>query len=174
MRSDSIRRALRLINNALIIAAVTVAAIYLLRQCSDTGAPITPTDVDTVVYVDTVTVIKPMPRDSVVIRYETVTLPAIAPLSTAEAADSMAVTSDSATVQIPITRQEYGDSTYHLTVSGYHVAVDEISVFPRREVVTIKHPPKHWHLGVSVGYGMTPQGFQPAVALTLTYSILSF
>lgn len=174
MRGDTIRRAWRCISHALIIAAVTVAAIYLLRQCSDTGAPTPYTGADTAVYVDTVKVVKPVPRDSVVIRYETVTLPALTPPSVKQAVDSAAITTDSATVQIPITRHEYGDSTYHLTVSGYHVAVDEISVFPRREVVTIKHPPKHWHLGVSVGYGMTPQGFQPAVALTLTYSILSF
>lgn len=174
MRGDTIRRTLRRISHALIIAAVTVAAIYLLRQCSDTGAPTPSTGADTTVYVDTVKVIKPVPRDSVVIRYETVTLPAITPLSTAEAADSMAVTSDSATVQIPITRQEYGDSTYHLTVSGYHVAVDEISVFPRREVVKIREPPKRWHIGVSVGYGYTPRGMQPYIGVSITHSILSF
>ncbi len=174
MRGDTIRRALRRIGIALITAAVVVATIYLLRQCSDTGASVTPTGADTAVFVDTVRVVMPVPRDSVVIRYETVTLPAITPLSTTEDVDSTAATIDSATVQIPITRHEYGDSTYHLTVSGYHVAVDEISVFPRREVVKIREPPKRWHIGVSVGYGYTPRGMQPYIGVSITHSILSF
>lgn len=174
MRGDTIRRAWRCISHALIIAAVTVAAIYLYKGCSDTRAPTPSTDVDTAVFVDTVRVVKPVPRDSVVIRYETVTLPAIVPVSTTEDVDSTAATIDSATVQIPITRHEYGDSTYHLTVSGYHVAVDEINVFPRREVVKIREPPKRWHIGVSVGYGYTPRGMQPYIGVSITHSILSF
>lgn len=142
-------------------------------------------------FIDTLSNIDPTPVDSVPVRTDVVTLPiakekhpdkpifAENPIS-AEVIDSVAVAispenpPDSAKVEIPITQYEYGDSTYHLLVSGFHVSVDEMTVYPRREVVTIKKPPKRWHIGISAGYGFTPKGFQPTIAITATYSIFSF
>lgn len=81
---------------------------------------------------------------------------------------------DSVQVEIPIMRYEYSDSTYHLWVSGFRVNLEEISVFPTREVVTIKKPPKHWHLGPCAGLGFTRRGVEPFVGVSVMYSIFSF
>ena len=86
---------------------------------------------------------------------------------------------DSVEVEIPITHREYGDSTYHAWVSGYEPRLDSIFVFPtrEREVVTIKAPPdkkKRWGIGLYAGYGITPQGLQPSIGISLHYSLWNF
>ena len=145
------------------------------------------------VFVDTFSITAPEVVGVTPVRIDTVTLPVVAPkpnppqtsffkdnLIETEVVDSVAVPifsenpTDSAIVEIPITQHEYSDSTYHLLVSGFHVSVDELTIYPKREVVTIKQPPKRWHLGLSVGYGITPKGFEPMAAVTITYSLFSF
>ena len=81
---------------------------------------------------------------------------------------------DSAEVEIPITRNVYEDTLYRAVVSGYMASLDTLEIYSRREVVTVRQPPKRWHIGVSAGFGMTPRGFQPVIAATLTYSLYSF
>lgn len=142
-------------------------------------------------FIDSLSNFNPTPVDSIPVRKDIVTLPIAKekhpdkPICTenpisSEVVDSVAVAictenpPDSARVEIPITQYEYGDSTYHLLVSGFHVSVDEMTVYSRREVVTIKKPPKRWHIGISAGYGFTPKGFQPTIAITATYSLISF
>lgn len=81
---------------------------------------------------------------------------------------------DSAEVEIPITRNVYEDTLYRAVVSGYMASLDTLEIYSRREVLTVRQPPKRWHIGVSAGFGMTPRGFQPVIATTLTYSLYSF
>lgn len=104
--------------------------------------------------------------------------PAVAPPSSAVLSDSSdssdLCATDSAEVEIPITRNVYEDSLYRAVVSGYMASLDTLEIYSRREVVTVSRPPKRWHIGVSAGFGMTPRGFQPVVAATLTYSLYSF
>lgn len=143
------------------------------------------------VFIDTIPYIAPAPVDSTPIRTDIVLLP-IACKQTAsdsickpihkQAQDVDALpfavckeNHDSVYVQVPITQYTFEeDSVYNLKVSGFHVTLDEINVYQRREVVHIREPPKRWHLGLSVGYGYTPKGFQPTVGVTLTYSLWSF
>lgn len=145
-------------------------------------------DVDTVsvrTETDTVTFKRPAPAKSLPAETVTARLSLAAPREprdsatgepeTADSADAVPdEPPDSASVEIPITRNVYEDSLYRLAVSGYMVSVDELEIYPRREIVTVTRPPKRWHLGVSVGYGLTPRGFQPVVGATLTYSLISF
>ena len=84
---------------------------------------------------------------------------------------------DSVAVEIPITQREYEGEEYHAWVSGYDPKLDSIFVFPRREVVTIKEPPKRqkrWGIGVFAGYGMTPHGFQPCAGVSINYNLWNF
>lgn len=135
------------------------------------------------VYVDTVRIVQPVARDSVVLRYIKVRVPR---------ADSVNDTlggryknsggtyknSDSAEVEIPITQKKYSDTTYTAWVSGFRPALDSIYVHPRREVVTVtntvRNKPKRWGVGVHAGYGVTPHGFQPYIGVGVNYSILNF
>lgn len=135
------------------------------------------------VYVDTVRIVQPVARDSVVLRYIKVRVPR---------ADSVNDTlggryknsggtyknSDSAEVEIPITQKKYSDTTYTAWVSGFRPALDSIHVHPRREVVTVtqtlRGKPKRWGVGVHAGYGVTPHGLQPYIGVGVNYSILDF
>lgn len=128
------------------------------------------------VYVDTVRIVQPVARDSVVVRYIKVRVPR------AEGGkDTLGggyKNTDSAEVVMPITQKRYSDSTYTAWVSGFRPALDSIHVHPRREMVTVTNTvrgkPKRWGVGIHAGYGMTPRGLQPYIGVGVNYSILAF
>lgn len=124
---------------------------------------------DTVEYVDTVPFYYPVPKDSVVIRYVTESLPV---------ADDKEVDfptkSDSVRVEIPITQKVYEGNQYKAYVSGYSQSLDSVFVYPITQVIRIGDEPKRWSIGLSVGYGITPKGFQPFVGLNATYNLFRF
>lgn len=162
---------------------------FILRESpTDTSGEVTKE-----VFIDTIPYVDLVPVDSTLAKVDIATLPTVRPQTkksnnsistsipietqatdTVDFAISIENPPDSATVAIPITQYEFSDSTYNLKVSGFHVSVDELTIYPRREVVTIKQPPKHWHVGVSAGYGFTPEGMQPYIGVSLTYSLFSF
>lgn len=109
---------------------------------------------DTTDYVDTIPYYYPVPKDSVVVRYETVKLP-IKKDACANKSDTCAASPDSVEVEIPITSKEYEDSLYHLWVSGYNVRLDSINVYSRLREIKIPVPVKRkrWGLGLQAGYG---------------------
>lgn len=81
---------------------------------------------------------------------------------------------DSVKIKLPIVQNVYEDADYKAYVSGVCPSLDSIFVYPRREIVTIKKPPKRWHIGPTVGYGYTPHGFEPFIGVSITYSLFSF
>lgn len=144
---------------------------------------------DRAVFVDTIPYYKPVPKDSIVIRYVTKRLPvrdekqckkdSTENKKIADVEDLLCKQEpkpDSTDVLIPITSKVYEDSTYRAVVSGYNVSLDEMLVFPKREVATIRPPvkPKRWSVGVQAGYGITPAGFQPYLGVGITCNIFSF
>ena len=115
---------------------------------------------DTTDYVDTIPFYYPLPKDSVVIRYETVKLPIKKDTCTAKG-DTCAFPIDSVEVEIPITSKEYEDSLYHLWVSGYNVRLDSINVYSRLREIKILVPAKrkYWGLSLQAGYGYPTGGY---------------
>ena len=87
---------------------------------------------------------------------------------------------DTTFVVLQRTQSEYADSLYHAWVSGYDPALDSIHVFTKTQYITttIQKPPKHWHVGISAGYGATIRDKQvflsPYLGVGLTYSLFSF
>lgn len=82
-----------------------------------------------------------------------------------------------AEMELPVIQRHYSDSTYEAWVSGpLDPRLDSVRVFARTVEITRREwkPPKHWHLGITAGYGYTPQGFQPYIGIGITYSILSW
>lgn len=141
------------------------------------------TDTTRVTVVDTVTYMKPVARDSVVVRYvrEKVAAdrdkPCCASLSLSKPLSEGVEVKDSAWVDVPIVQKRYEDSTYTAWVSGYEAKLDSIRVYARREVVTIKarDQPKRFVVSLNVGYGLTPQnGLQPYVGIGVGYKLFSF
>lgn len=143
-------------------------------------------DTTRVTVVDTIPYYKPVPRDSVVVRYELAKLPinkddkpCYASLSLSKPGDTTTLGADSVSVEIPITQKRYEDSTYTAWVSGYNPTLDSIYVYPRHETVTItntiRQKPRRWGIGVSAGYGYAPgKGMTPYIGVGLSYSLISF
>lgn len=130
------------------------------------------TDTTRVTVVDTVPYLKPVARDSVVVRYVTKKLPIVY--------DTVhPICIDSADVNIPITQKQYCDSTYTAWVSGYEPSLDSIRVYKKREMVTInkiiKEPPNRFVVSLNIGYGLTPcNGLQPYIGIGVGYKLFSF
>lgn len=154
------------------------------------GTTIAVTERDTTTYVDTIPYHHPVPKDSMVIKYVTRTLPKSGNNSVenipqigniqgdnipvfAEVADS-----DSATVAIPITQKRYEGNDYRAWVSGFEPSLDSIYVFPTTTVIHERSykPPNRWHLGITggFGYGFKSKHAEPYIGIGITYSLISF
>ena len=84
---------------------------------------------------------------------------------------------DSAIVELPIIQRHYADSTYEAWVSGpIDPRLDSLRVFAPATIITKREweSPKRWHVGPTLGFGYTPQGFHPFIGISITYSIISF
>jgi hypothetical protein len=167
----------------LYLGCAVIGALICLgttKSCSHTTADRDAMQViDSIVYVDTVKYFQPIPKDSVVLCYKVVKLPVADTTAVSDVeyvSASVDETADSASVIIPITQKVYEDSLYRAYVSGYDVALDSIFINSRTTVLTVtnKAKQKRFHIGVTAGYGLTPQGFQPYLGLGLSYSLFSF
>ena len=87
------------------------------------------------------------------------------------------------TTYLPLPREyvTYKDSMYTATISGYRPRLEELEVYPKKEIITIQTEKtitvpkiKRFGVGVQAGYGITPAGFQPYLGLGVSYNILAF
>lgn len=152
---------------------------------------------DTSTYIDTISYYQPVPKDSMVIKYVTRTLPVKRRDScTTNKTDTFlaenyaqnngenipplyaSVDSDSAAVAIPITQKRYENEDYRAYVSGYEPNLDSIFVFPKTTVIHERSykPPNKWHIGITggYGYGFKSKQAEPYIGIGITYSIISF
>lgn len=159
-----------------LIIMVSMALLY--RGCQKHDVPSSEKVIEIVydtipVFIDT-----PVPRDSTVIRYKTVTVPVY---DTIKFHHADTLSSDSVTVTLPITQKVYKDSTYEAWVSGYMPALDSIIVFqPTKTIINtitnteVRYKQKRWGLGVQVGIGFTPSKIEPYVGIGVSYNIFSW
>lgn len=176
----------------IIVAASLLAGAYIHKCQSPDSCEIGTMPggcrADTVTYVDTITYYKPIPANTSISGYKFITLP-YPYIQSKSLADTLpqiradtevgeveidAADNDSMIIKLPIVQNVYEDSTYKAYVSGVYPSLDSIFVYPRREVVTIKKPPKRWHIGPTIGYGITPTGLHPYFGVSVTYSLISF
>lgn len=141
---------------------------------------------DTIVHDDTIPYYLPIPRDSVIVRYITKSVPKTTDsvteytenvISKAENVTSEIVITDngkdSFNVVIPISQKVYTDSLYTAYVSGYEANLDSIFVMRRTMEITrtiSKNPPR-FGIGIQAGYGITPKGFQPYIGLGAQFNL---
>lgn len=169
-----------------LVGSVGVVCLVDIVFCGGFVKGHEPTEVLRDTVIDTIPYYKPVPRDSLVVRYKTVALPMSDKTQPYIRADTQTTENlytncvenmrDSAEVTIPISQKMYNCSDYTAWVSGYDVQLDSIYVYPKHEYVTckIKQPPKKWHIGLTAGYGFGKQGMQPYIGIGLTYSLISF
>lgn len=156
----------------LLIVSILFNIVLLVGKSSYSGQDAT-SDTTRVTIIDTIPYLHPVPKDSIVVRYETRLLP------TKQDTTMQTGCTDSVEVEIPITQKQYADSTYTAWVSGYNPTLDSIRIYPRHEVITItntiRQKPKRWGVGLNVGYGITPKnGLQPYVGIGVSYNLFTF
>lgn len=202
---NTLRNMIRLKNIALLLFLAVFLASLLLNVRHYAGGTTEPyRDTVRTTFVDTIPYYKPVPKDSTVIKYVTVRLPAanvkednFPNKSVPKLQDSVLnlgksvpklqdsvqnfgkSVPDSVDVQLPFTQRVYEDTNYTAYVSGYNPSLDSLIFRMPHEVVTVKeyHKPKRWSLGVQVGYGMTLKGtpqFAPYVGIGVSYNLFSF
>lgn len=115
-------------------------------------------------YIDTIEVEKPVPRDSLVIRYETRYLPIAKPAKPSErdtlVVKDTTVIHDSVYVAIPITQKHYQKEQYEAWVSGFEPKLDSLRIYAPTNVVKVPQVKNRWvettvglHGGVSYANG---------------------
>ena len=119
-------------------------------------------EIPTESYIDTIPFYKPIPKDSIVIRYITKTLP-VAPKNEEKtavkdtAATLLAIADtysnqasiDSVDVAIPVTQKYYKEDEYEAWISGYMPSLDSINIYAPTKV--INHYEKTPLVDVSIG-----------------------
>lgn len=164
---------------ALSVLAVIVLTVVCVRDCRSPRVIISETR-DTVIVHDTVRVIKPVARDSVIVRTEKVYLKVSAEPTLTEknyaqiSADSIR---DSVMVEVPIEQKVYEDSTYKAWVSGYMPSLDSINVYQRTEVITVTkfQKRKKWSLGIGAGASLGTDGkIRPSITVGVQRSLFEF
>lgn len=121
---------------------------------------------------DTVTITKWVrdtiyqPKDSFIVKWKTAWLPVH---DTTFVHDTTAVV-DSVLVDVPISEKVYSGENYKATVRGYQAELTDIWVKQKETTITVPYR-KRWSftVGPQVGYGFTPQGWQPYAGAGVTF-----
>ena len=173
-----------------VVILACVAFLFGRATQSSRGKPLHETITDTVRYVDTIKYNEPAPASvksngttkvsvsvvhlNNVLRNATLdTLPRIR-ADTFEQTILCESNQDSVQIELPMLQSVYKNKDYTAYISGVNARLVSIFIYPEREVITIRKPPKHWHIGLSCGFGSTSQGFKPYIGVGITYSLISF
>ena len=130
-----------------------------------------PETASTVTVTDTIPYYKPVAKDSLVVRYETVKLPAVCDTVRDSLIYKDTLVHDSVNVILPITQKRYEDSTYTAYVSGFRPNLDSINIYRKTVYKTITQKPVRWGIGLVGGYGYGTKGFTPFFGMAIYYSL---
>ena len=158
---------------------------------------------DTVIseIVDTIPYYKPVPKDSVVLRYVTIEDKKDNDNNIEDKKDNDNNIEDKKdndnniedkkdndnnadVIRIPITQKVYEDSLYRCYISGYACHLDSLILkYRQQQIITSITQPcpdkrkDRWSVGVQVGYGITinttPQ-FRPYIGIGISYKLFEF
>ncbi len=115
--------------------------------------------------VDTIRVVKPIAKDSLVTRYKVVEVERVNYVDSVNTISE--VVFDTVMVRLPIESKHYEGEDYEAWVSGYEPSLDSINIYNR----TILPKPKRWSIGLQGGVGMTPKGVQPYIGVGVAYKL---
>lgn len=132
-----------------------------------------PSMTSTVTVTDTIPYYKPVAKDSLVVRYETVKLPAVRDTVRDSLIYKDTLVHDSVNVILPITQKKYEDSTYTAWVSGFRPNLDSISIYRKTIYKTITEKPRRFGIGVMGGYGYGTKGTTPFIGVGIYYRLFN-
>lgn len=132
-----------------------------------------PKATSTVTVTDTIPYYKPVSKDSLVVRYETVKLPAVRDTVRDSLIYKDTLVHDSVNVILPITQKRYEDSTYTAYVSGFRPNLDSINIYRKTVYKTITEKPRRFGIGVMGGYGYGTKGTTPFIGVGIYYRLFN-
>lgn len=132
-----------------------------------------PSTTSTVTVTDTIPYYKPVAKDSLVVRYETVKLPAVRDTVRDSLIYKDTLVHDSVNVILPITQKKYEDSTYTAWVSGFRPNLDSINIYRKTVYKTITEKPRRFGIGVMGGYGYGTKGTTPFIGVGIYYRLFN-
>lgn len=115
--------------------------------------------------VDTIKVVKPIAKDSVITRYKVVEVERVNYVDSVNTISE--VVFDTVQVRLPIISKHYEGENYEAWISGYEPNLDSISIYNR----TILPKQKRWSIGVQGGLGITPKGVQPYIGVGISFRL---
>lgn len=127
----------------------------------------------TITVIDTIPYYKPVAKDSLVVRYETVKLPAVRDTVRDSHIYKDTLVHDSVNVILPITQKKYEDSTYTAWVSGFRPNLDSINIYRKTVNKTITEKPVRWGIGLVGGYGYGTKGTTPFIGVGIYYRLFN-
>lgn len=127
----------------------------------------------TITVIDTIPYYKPVAKDSLVVRYETVKLPAVRDTVRDSHIYKDTLVHDSVNVILPITQKKYEDSTYTAWVSGFRPNLDSINIYRKTVYKTITEKPVRWGIGLVGGYGYGTKGTTPFIGVGIYYRLFN-
>lgn len=134
----------------------------LITRCTNKAA-IEPPLRDTIV--DTIRVINPIAKDSVITHYKWVNVERVK--DTTIVNEVSEVVFDTVQVRLPIESKHYTAESYDAWVSGYEPQLDSIKVYQRE----VKTKQSRWSIGLHGGVGLTPKGLQPYIGIGIGYRL---
>ena len=134
----------------------------LITRCTNKAATEQPIR-DTIV--DTIKVVKPIAKDSVITRYKVVNVERVK--DTTIVNEVSEVVFDTIRIRLPIESKHYTAESYDAWVSGYEPSLDSIKVYQRE----VKTKQSRWSIGLQGGVGMTPRGVQPYIGIGIGYRL---
>ena len=134
----------------------------LITRCVNKAAT-EPPQRDTIV--DTIRVIKPIAKDSVITRYKVVNVERVK--DTTIVNEVSEVVFDTVQVRLPIESKHYTAESYDAWVSGYEPCLDSIKVYNQ----VIKTKQSRWSIGLQGGVGITPRGVQPYLGVGISFRL---
>ena len=134
----------------------------LITRCTNKAATEPPLR-DTIV--DTIRVIKPIAKDSVITHYKWVNVERVK--DTTIVNEVSEVVFDTVQVRLPIESKHYTAESYDAWVSGYEPSLDSIKVYQRE----VKPKQSRWSIGLQGGVGMTPRGVQPYLGIGVNFRL---
>lgn len=169
---ETIKKILEVVFSLLLGALFATFAFFVGFTCGEQKAMKGDTVSVSMFRYDTIKIYKPVPRDSVVVKYVTERLPKVVKTQT----DTITLT-DTVEVAVPITQRIYEDTLYTAYVSGYKAHLDSMRI--RSKVTTLMRTVyvkknTHWGVGVQVGYGVGHGGATPYIGLGVSYNILKW
>lgn len=115
--------------------------------------------------VDTIKVVKPVAKDSVVTRYKWVNVERVK--DTTIVNEVSEVVFDTIRIRLPIESKHYTAESYDAWVSGYEPSLDSIKVYQRE----VKPKQSRWAIGLQGGVGITPKGVQPYLGIGVNFRL---